>query len=298
MSASPPKLPEVGQRVVHRDYGKGTIIKIEERPDDPTIISVRLFEAVDGITDWRFTAIAFQNGNLSELPYSEAEAKEHFDQLKRKYQVASYKDISPLSPLYKILLELEFEEYHELSDDDIEWLKKEKVFRILAIYFETIFSKRGNEWKSVLASSNWRRANEPKRAIQVATNAFEHEQKQNPRDHRLLGAILTTRGGALRDIGNLENAEKDAWQAVELDPNKPHPYNLLGAIYYQNGQPQKGDEYFQKAIERGASIQEQDYEIRSAVQKAGETEQRIVAAYLLHKDAIKYAWAEKYLAAQ
>jgi tetratricopeptide (TPR) repeat protein len=112
-------------------------------------------------------------------------------------------------------------------------------------------------------------------------------------DKRLMAAVLTTRGGAFRDRNALADAEDCARKALAVNPdNTRHAYYLLGAIYYQRGNPEDGDKCFQKA---GISPDERDRQVRDAFARAGRAEKLEVARYLLHKDPEKYEWAEYYL---
>jgi hypothetical protein len=49
------------------------------------------------------------------------------------------------------------------------------------------------------------------------------------KENKLKSALLTTRGGAFRDIEELDKAEKCARQAIEYQPNSHHPYTLNGS---------------------------------------------------------------------
>lgn len=80
-----------------------------------------------------------------------------------------------------------------------------------------------------------------------------------------------------------------------MDPQSYYPYNLLGAVYYQQGLPEKGERYFDRARELGSSLNEEDEVIQSAIEKAGQAERAIVAEYLLRKDPTRYEWARYYL---
>ena len=97
--------------------------------------------------------------------------------------------------------------------------------------------------------------------------------------------LLTTRGAALKDLARLAEAEQSAISAITLTPNGFYPYNLLGAIRYQSGQPEEAITYFQKAKELGAPEREQDKFIISALRRAGDGERRRVGEYLAVRDS-------------
>jgi Flp pilus assembly protein TadD len=105
------------------------------------------------------------------------------------------------------------------------------------------------------------------------------------------------RGGAFRDISDFEHAKECALSALQLAPKDYHPYNLLGAIYYQQGLPEEGNKYFKKANELGSKPYEEDTNIKSALKKAESQAKNYIAKYLLAKDPVRYEyeWERFYL---
>ena len=94
----------------------------------------------------------------------------------------------------------------------------------------------------------------------------------------------------------MEAAKQCGLQALEHNPDSAYTYDLLGAIFYQSGQPQKGDEYLQKAWELGAPTEAQQRDIRRAVDNSDDPSRRRAAKYLLLKDPVKLQWAKHCLA--
>ncbi|QSJ20763.1 hypothetical protein JYQ62_12670 [Nostoc sp. UHCC 0702] len=235
-------------------------------------------------------------------------AKEkHFEGLRLKYDVLEYLDKSPSSPLYAILLKLEQKE--RLEATDIAWLEENKTgyrklfdgeiriayHTIEANFYEQDFKRTGNKWNIANASSHWRKANKPERALQLTNNLEIDKIKEN----KLKSALLTSRGGALRDIAKLDEAEKCARQAIEYQPKSHHPYTLMGAICFERHQYSEGEYWFQEAIKRGANPRDMDSEIKRVVKNAkDENKRRQVVEYLLKKDPQRYAWAKSYLKKQ
>lgn len=205
----------------------------------------------------------------------EENARNEFELRKEKYQISSFKDNSPLSELNIILMKLD--ENNPLSDRDEQWLKSNRLFPVLAIYYERV----GN---LASAGSNWRKSDNPQRALEITQNL------QSPNHY-----ILTMRGGAFRDISDFKQAKECAFSALQLAPNNYHPYNLLGAIFYQQGLPEEGYKYFQKANSLGSKPVDEDTSIKSALSKAGSDEKKLVAKFLLAKDPKRYEWAKFYL---
>jgi tetratricopeptide (TPR) repeat protein len=164
--------------------------------------------------------------------------------------------------------------------------------KIEATFYEQEYKRTGNKWNLPNASSHWRKADRPKQALKLTENLNFDKIKEN----KLKSAILTTRGGAFRDIGDLDKAEKCARQAIEYQPNSHHPYTLMGAICFERGEYSEGEYWFAEAIKRGASPRDQDAEIKRVVKNAkDENKRREVVEYLLKKDPQRYAWAKSYL---
>ncbi|GET38205.1 tetratricopeptide repeat protein [Microseira wollei] len=245
----------------------------------------------------------------------------HFATLKSKYDVSGYKDKSPSSPLYAILQKLE--KLERLEPTDVAWLEENKAegyqqnyssyswredqsyggrklfsgkifiayHKIEATFYEQEYNRTGNKWNLPNASSHWRKAEQPRLALKITENLDFDKIKEN----KLKSALLTTRGGAFRDIEQLNNAEDCAKKAIEYQPNSHHPYTLMGAICFERGQYYEGENWFAEAIKRGASTKDQDAEIKRIVKNSKDkNKQREVVEYLLKKDPSRYAWAKSY----
>jgi hypothetical protein len=231
----------------------------------------------------------------------ERESQKHFTSLRAKYNVSDYKDKSPSSNLYLILQKLEKQE--RLEATDVAWLTENRLLypnekitieyhTIEAIFYEQEFQRTKNQWNLPSASSHWRKADESQTALKLTDNLDWDRVK----DKKLKSALLTTRGGAYRDIQQLNKAEKCAKGAIEYQPDSHHPYTLMGAICYERGQYSDGDYWFNEAIKRGANPRDMDSEIKRVVRNAkNENKRREVVEYLMKKDPSRYAWAKAYL---
>ncbi|MEH1885226.1 hypothetical protein [Nostoc sp.] len=242
--------------------------------------------------------------------------QKHFAGLKSKYGVLDYQDKSHTSLLYIILQKLELKE--RLEPTDVAWLQDNntevpqatysyymcqeyKLFsgKILIAYhtieanfYEQEFQRTDNKWNLVNASSHWRKANEPEQALQLTNNLHFDRIQVN----KLKSALLTSRGGAFRDIEKLDKAENCAHQAIEYQPESHHPYTLMGAICFERHQYSDGEYWFQEAIQRGANPRDMDSEIKRVVKNAKDkNKHREVIEYLLKKDSQRYSWAKSYL---
>ncbi|MDZ8137063.1 MAG: hypothetical protein RM049_17430 [Nostoc sp. DedQUE04] len=248
--------------------------------------------------------------------------QKHFAALKSKYDVLRYQDKSHTSLLYTILQKLELKE--RLEATDVAWLQETKVEVPLATYsydrwqqepqhqgtklfsgkiwiayhtieanfYEQEFQRTDNKWNLANASSHWRKADEPEQALQLTNNLQLDKIKEN----KLKSALLTTRGGAFRDFGKLDEAENCARQAIKHLQKSHHPYTLMGAICFERHQYSDGEYWFQEAIKRGANPRDMDSEIKRVVKNANdENKRQQVINYLLNKDSQRYAWAKSYI---
>ena len=116
----------------------------------------------------------------------------------------------------------------------------------------------------VNASAHWRKAGQPEQALKLTNNP---DLIRSLKENKLKAALLTTRGGALRDIGELEDAEYCALEAIKLFPKSHNPYTLMGALCYATGRFEEGDKWFEEAVKRGAKPKDQDAEIRRILNK-------------------------------
>jgi hypothetical protein len=225
--------------------------------------------------------------------------QEHFAALKSKYDV-DHQDKSPASQLYTILQKLDNEERVKLTG--VTWLTEKHLFypdskifttyhKIEANFHEQEYKRTGNKWYLPRASNHWRSAKKPERALTV-TNNINIDQI---RDKKLKSALLSPKGAAFRDIGELDKAEQCARQAIEYQPGNHHPHTLMGAIYYERGDYSEGDDWFEDAIKRGASPRNIDAEIKRVIKHADKDKRREVVEYLLAKEPVQYKWAESML---
>jgi hypothetical protein len=226
-----------------------------------------------------------------------------FLSLKKDYGVEHRND-TPENLLFVILEKLEAKE--RLSDEDVVWLESEawcrpnyhnredKIYIIHhtqeAHFYETEFQRIKNHWNLVNASAHWRKAGQPEQALKLTNNP---DLIRSLKENKLKAALLTTRGGALRDIGELEDAEYCALEAIKLFPKSHNPYTLMGALCYATGRFVEGDKWFEKAVKRGAKPKDQDAEIRRILNKKKGKDREALIDHLLNKDPMRFSWARK-----
>ena len=201
--------------------------------------------------------------------------------------------------LYPILKKLAANSH--LTDGEVVWLETEKLLnpsnkifvthhKMEAQFNESEFKRTKDYWKLANASAHWRKAEEPENALAQTYNL----NYQQIKPAKLKAALLTTRGGALRDINRLEDAEACAHQAIKYFPDSHNPYTLLGALCYDTGRYNEGDRWFDEAQKRGAKPQDQDTEIRRILGKSNKEERQQLIAHLLKKDPDRFDWVKRY----
>lgn len=206
------------------------------------------------------------------------------------------------TPLTSILIKLDKAEI--LDESELEWLKnlrKNWAYVLLANYYYQPIKRFSDvptdaTWNLSMACGFFRDASLSQKAIEITDGFSERivtDQDILIKDSKASSAVYTSRGGALRDLRRFDEAKKCANKAISLSESF-YPYNLLGGISYDEGNPEEGDKYFAKASELGSPPRMQEAEIWSALQHTeAEAKSRIIA-YLLQKDPQKYAWVKQF----
>lgn len=218
----------------------------------------------------------------------ELAAKKHFEQLKAKYHVENRREISPVSMLYTILLHIDNDE--QLEAKHTAWLKLNKLFKLLALYHKNRYKKSHDPWELIKEASCWRNI-DPEKTLKLSEKIFINHPNAKT---NIKAAALTIKGGAYRDLNDLESAQSCAYKALEYYVSF-YPYNLLGAIAFQLGNLEEGERFFQKSEEFGASKKDQQDQMVSSLKKSEPQTRVRIAQYLLERDPQKYHWAHFYL---
>lgn len=228
---------------------------------------------------------------LKEDPLNENELQD-LGSFCEKYEVSNEYQDSPRK-LLDLLKKIDNDGF--MSREERNWLDSLKQYRVLAIHFEQYWLRKSRigvydkytYWALINSCSYWRKAHRAIRGIELTDVQIQ--------DNWLMSALLTTRGGAFRDIRNWGEAKKCGYGAMDSSPGMYHPHNLLGAICYQLGQPSEGDEHFSKALELQAPPRSVDQALKAAIEKAEPDEQEKDARHLLKKDPERYWWAQQYI---
>jgi hypothetical protein len=211
----------------------------------------------------------FYNYNQLLLPLRQindsfpADGRSFFASAKQRYGITElYFPVSDYTLFHLLAVS---ENNYIFNDLDIEWLNDNCLFSISANSHIRRYNASADSWFLIKACSLWRKARYPQTALQVAENV-------STTNKRLKAALQTTRGGAFKDLKDLNTAEQCAREALTYEETK-YPYALLGAIYYLRGLPHLGDEFFEKARKLGDSRSAQDRSIKEAYREAGNVEQ-------------------------
>ena len=230
-------------------------------------------------------------------------AKQKEQALLKKYEINEY--ISGALPIEisEILSKLDRE--IRLSQDEAVWLNtlgkkffsskvRHKFHRLEANYYLQEYKKNvKNIWNAINASSQLRKC----QASLEAEGLLESITVSDKKDKKLLSAYFTTLGGVRRDLRKVNVAIDNASKAHNLTPDNYRPCTLLGAIYMETYQYTLGHEWYEKAIERGATDQSVNADLKSIISKMDKAQRNEMIEHLLKLDPYTYSWLKSLKAA-
>lgn len=161
--------------------------------------------------------------------------------------------------------------------------------RILAERLSTEWRRTGDGWAAVNACSHWRKAGAAKEALLMTQEALEKAGIA-----KLRSALLTTRGGALRDADHREEAVESGMEAHKLTPEDFRPCTLLGALHMEMGALADGASWYEKAESLGAARHVIDRDLQSIINAADPTERNILLEFLKQHAPDRYSWVDKF----
>ena len=182
-----------------------------------------------------------------------------------------------------------------VADADVLWLVtndyltyelKRAIHEIEAKYFRELFEKTNDPWAAVNASSNFRKAECPSEALSL----LDRIEISSQANGHLKSALCTTKGGALRDQRKYEEALHVGMQAHNFDAKSFHPCTLVGAIHFETGDFALGEKWFAMAVQRGATLDAVDSEVRAILGRLDHIRRSILIDHLLKVDPVRYAW--------
>ncbi len=224
-------------------------------------------------------------------------AKRKLIELKRRYGLYSFIEQEKYPKVMNIIHKIE--SCSRLSEKDILWLETEgeayftdelkRGYHMLeAGYYEKKFKKDKNPWLVVNASSHFRKCNSSGKSLSLLNQI----SLSKIRNARLKSAICTTKGGCMRDLRKLQEALKLGNEAHAYNSKSFHPCTLIGAVNYEVGNFTEGELWFQKAQQRGATIDSIDHELKSIYRRADKEKKKDMRQHLLQLDSCRYGWAK------
>ena len=94
----------------------------------------------------------------------------------------------------------------------------------------------------------------------------------------------------MRDLGRWDKAMQLGEQAHAFEADDYRPCTLLGAIHMETGNYGLGQEWYAKAVERGATVDSVDQDLRKVYFRADQARQAEMREFLLRQDRVRYAW--------
>ncbi|GGB82232.1 hypothetical protein GCM10011352_05050 [Marinobacterium zhoushanense] len=222
-------------------------------------------------------------------------AKIRNQQLRARYDLDWFIEKDCFAPLMDILRRIDAGK--RLSEKNVLWLSTdgEEYFsdslrtayhQIEAEFYNTQFNKNHDIWMAVNASSHYRKCGKANVA-DVLLKSVDIEAKKSP---KLRSAFFTTHGGVKRDLGFKEKAIRLGEKAHGLMNKDFRPCTLIGAVYMETGNYILGQQWYEKAVERGATERAIDSELRSIFMRADSASQKAMQAHLLQVDPERYRW--------
>lgn len=215
--------------------------------------------------------------------------------LRIRYGIDYFVEQHCFGKLMKILKNVDANE--RLSQEDFVWLSSVGEFyftdqlrtayhRLEADFFSCEFKKTHDPWMAVNASSHYRKCNRSCDADSLLGTINVEQQKS----HKLKSALCTTRGGVMRDLGHRDEALRFGEKAHALKSDDYRPCTLLGAIHMETGNYNIGQEWYAKAVERGATVDSVDQDLRNIYFQVDKSKQAEMRKFLLSEDSARYAW--------
>jgi len=147
------------------------------------------------------------------------------------------------------------------------------------------WKQTGNIWKAINACSNYRKAELSLEGLSIAKEALSRAAKNK----KSRSALLTTAGGAHRDLRNFADCVRLGTEAHALTPEDFRPCTLLGAIHVEMSAYNIGAEWYEKAEARGASRNLIDRELQSILNAAPPEERSKIKKAMKALDASRYS---------
>ena len=97
----------------------------------------------------------------------------------------------------------------------------------------------------------------------------------------------------MRDLGRPSDALRLGDEAHAYRPDDHRPCTLLGAVNMEMGNYALGQEWYAKAVARGATEESVDKDLRNILVRADQAQRAAMSDILLRQDPARYAWVRK-----
>lgn len=209
-----------------------------------------------------------------------------YNNLCKKYKVKFYDlRINTIDEyLFKFLLQLNID---CIAIEDAEWMidnYEDECSYILANFFRQQYITKNKEWDLIKASKYYRKSGNPEEALEFIEGFYSD-------DKEIMSAYWTTKGGAFRDLFKYDLAKKCAQKAILINSMAHHPYNLIGAVEFNQGNISEAMNYFKKALVLGArTLALSKKEIIDVINTLSNAQKDYVIKNFLEFNYLKYKW--------
>ena len=145
-------------------------------------------------------------------------------------------------------------------------------------------------WSLVNAIADFRKGNSLQEILGEIESNYPFEFSKN--NKKLNAALLTTAGGAYRDLHRYNDAIKLGEEANKLVPNEYRPCTLIGASNILLGNISEGHAWYEKAIERGFKPESYENELRSIYFRSSQRIQQELKVDLIARGS-NYSWLKR-----
>ena len=214
--------------------------------------------------------------------------------LYRKYGV-SLTDKSLMPRMTNLLHQIDAG--NRLPDEELAWIStearrhfterlREAYHHLESEFHADQYRRTQDPWSAINASGHYRKCKRSAKALELL-DALAPDRLKHP---KVRSALLTTRGGVMRDLGRRSEAIQLGEKAHGLMPKDYRPCTLLGAVHMELRQFESGYKWYEEARKRGAPEQGIDSELRSIFQQLDSAGREAMKRFLLAEDPHRYRW--------